>query len=628
MAWAPGYSGTKARALAGQRRPAIDGALGLALAALSMVGSSGAAPDAPTKAPSQTHDLSFQAGHVTIEGPLSTLTLCDSVEVTVHRYRLTADKLTLRRTPGGVLVEGPGFVSFCPCEETPLTVAFSEATVAPPTDLLIKNAVVRAEGIPIFYTPVLWLRSPNRIGLISPHFGWRARDGFWAGSGVHVPLPNSEQSAPSNLDLTAGGYLRGGWDLGAQLTTSRSTTEIHWDRLDTSFVELDARGSQELGKSSAAWSADLLRGQRGRIGFVSPEAATRQTDRARVEVVGSDGKLLAGVGMRFDAWRATAIDSLGLLGPQLRLGAGTSLDHVGHVESTTSLVGWSTNGHSSSMLMTHGGDLSFDARPSILVGQVGLHERLALTNTQTENLRAAIAGSDLRVSVPFVKSWNTSDARWSHWVEPFALATAATGLNTIEGASERTTRTGTLQLGLLNILGRPHADTAYQLELRGGLVTSGDSRNGAVVVRTRASGRWLGIGSDVVWAEHQSWMSSSRLRVGDLQSANLTLRLEGRTKIDWLPARWLTDEAWVATLRPWLFRGGWTSMAEATAAPTDWLAVNGGLGGDLSAQAVLFDYASIALRHRCGCLAISTIVSQRIGRSGWDAWGMLDLMPQ
>jgi len=222
------------------RRRTLCCALTSGLVVLSSVAVAKGANDSPTKTLKPTHDLSFHAGRVSIERPLSTLALCDSVEVAVHRYRLTADRLTLQRTLGGVLVRGPGMVSFCPCASTPITVAFTETTVAPPTDLLIRNAVVRANGIPIFYAPVLWLRSPNRFGVLSPHFGWRASEGAWIGTGLHMPLRGSEQSSLSVVDVNVGSYLRGGLDLGGQLTTPRSTTQLRWDRLDTSFVEVNS----------------------------------------------------------------------------------------------------------------------------------------------------------------------------------------------------------------------------------------------------------------------------------------------------------------------------------------------------------------------------------------------------
>src|ERR1700690_3697370 len=104
---------------------------------------------------------------------------------------------------------------------------------------------------------------------------------MWFGSGIHAPLRRSDQSNPWVLDVNAGAYLRGGWDLGGQLTTSRSTTQVRWDRFNTSFVEVDSHGSAALTHAAFDWSADLLRGPRARIGFVSPEAAAKQSDRAR-----------------------------------------------------------------------------------------------------------------------------------------------------------------------------------------------------------------------------------------------------------------------------------------------------------------------------------------------------------
>jgi hypothetical protein len=217
---------------------------------------------------------------------------------------------------------------------------------------------------------------------------------------------------------------------------------------------------------------------------------------------------------------------------------------------------------------------------------------------------------------------------WTHWIEPFTLIAASTGLNSVDGNPTGTSRVGTIQWGLLNILGRTSSETAYSVEWRAGLVSTSGVQTAATALRSRASGKWLGVGSDIVLQEHRSWVSSSRLRIGNPGKAELRVRVEGREGTDFVTARWLTDEAWVPRVSQWLARGGWTSVVESTVAPTDWLAVNGGIGGDLNAQTVLYDFAGIAYRHPCGCLAISTIVSERLGRPGWDAWGMLDLMPQ
>ena len=585
------------------------------------------ANDPPAKSASPTHDLAFRAGTVTVEGPMSTLTLCQAVEVTVHRYRITAEQLTLQRTPSGVLVKGPGLVAFCPCETTPISVGFSEAKVAPPTDLLIENAVVRVGGVPVFYTPVLWLRSPNRIGILSPHFGWRAQDGFWMGSGLHLPLKPSIVAGDSHvLDVTAGGYVRGGWDAGIQLTTPRTTTQIRLDHVQTTFIDMDARGSQQFARNSLSWSADLLKGPRARTGFVSAEAASRQSDRARIELTHSDGGLVVGAGLRWEAWRAAALTSTGLVGPQLRLAAGTPIDKFGQMESNTSIFAWSSGRQQSSVLAAHSADLGLDARPSVFATRLALHERFTYTNSQPQNLRASIAGAETRLSLPLVKSWGNGNGIWSHWLEPFSKVSAAFVSDGLDGPAS-SYRTEAAQIGLNNLVGRGGSDTAYQLEMRAGVVSSAQVQTTAFAVRSRGTGRWLLVGADAVVSKNKSWLASSRIRFGDPRLATLSLRVDGRTARSISQSRWFTDEAWVPWLRSWESRGGWTSTSETSLSPTEWLAVNGGIGADITAERTLFDFASIGYRHPCGCLAISATVSERLGRSGWDAWAMVDLMP-
>ncbi len=557
---------------------------------------------------------------------MSALTLCDSVEVTVHRYRLTADQLTLQRTPGGVLVKGPGLVAFCPCEATPITVGFSEAKVAPPTDLIIQNAMVRAGGMPVFYAPIIWLRSPNRTGLLTPHLGWRAEDGFWAGSGVHIPLkPSTGTGDEYILNLTAGKYARTGWDLGFQLTTPRTATQFRIDHVGTSFVNVDAMGSQEFDRTSLAWSADVLQGPRARSGFVTAEAASRQSDRSRVEIMHSNGAVVAGAALRWDAWRAATLGSAGLLGPQLRLAAGSSIGELGQVESNTSVFAWRTEKQEASLLSVHSADLAFDARPSALTTRFAMHERIAYAKDESRSLRSSLVGAEGRISAPFVKNWGARAASWSHWIEPFSLVAAAAVTNNLDGGTAAY-QTETAQIGLTNIVGRSGTETAYQLELRAGWV-SAQARTSAVAVRSRGSGKWFGLGADVILEPNRSWLALSRIRIGDPRFATFALRIEGRTAMSSPQVRWFTDEAWVPWLRAWQSRGGWTSSAESSISPTEWLAVNGGIGSDISAERTMFEFTSIGYRHPCGCLAISAVLSERLGRSGWDAWGMVDLMP-
>src|SRR5665647_3019307 len=61
--------------------------------------------------------------------------------------------LHLSRSSLGVVIEGDGRLAFCPCLGTPLTVAFSRATVAPPGDLFLKNARLEIFGLPVLWLP-------------------------------------------------------------------------------------------------------------------------------------------------------------------------------------------------------------------------------------------------------------------------------------------------------------------------------------------------------------------------------------------------------------------------------------------------------------------------------------------
>src|SRR6187399_606284 len=93
--------------------------------------------------------VDFSAGRVEVDVRLNELELSEDVLVVVDRYRLTADELKLGRSDRGIVVDGNGRVAFCRCADPPVSVSFSGATVAPPTDLLIENPALRVWGVPV-----------------------------------------------------------------------------------------------------------------------------------------------------------------------------------------------------------------------------------------------------------------------------------------------------------------------------------------------------------------------------------------------------------------------------------------------------------------------------------------------
>src|SRR6188768_885636 len=221
------------------------GSLLLGLAAFSLLGSFQVRAQAEVpKAPSahgREFRVDFSARHLAVDAELGELSLSGDVEVTVGRYRLGGERVRLKRGPRGIGVEGGGDIAFCSCPNPPVTLGYSSVTIAPPSDVLIKHAVLRAGGVPIFWLPYLWLRSPDRLGLIFPSVEWRGEDGLLLGSGVHVPFDSNQgRPAARALDIGAFGYVNGGARVEARLFTPQSTSFVRWDYTDGSALSIDA----------------------------------------------------------------------------------------------------------------------------------------------------------------------------------------------------------------------------------------------------------------------------------------------------------------------------------------------------------------------------------------------------
>ncbi len=263
--------------------------------------------------------VEFAAKKVQVDGDLGALELDGNVVVQAQRYRLKSQHLELKRGPRGVEADGTSDVAFCTCDDPPVRLRVSHATLAPPTDALFSNARLEVAGVPILWTPGLWLRAPTRAGLIFPRISYRGDDGVFAGDGAYLPLSIEDGRVTRSLSLGAGGYSKGGVRLEAELDTEGSTSRVAWDHLDRSALELDAHGSAPLSEATFAYRVDALRGARAAVDSSSLEVAARRTDRARLSVSHVD-ELALGFGLRADAPRAGALRELGAAGPELYLG--------------------------------------------------------------------------------------------------------------------------------------------------------------------------------------------------------------------------------------------------------------------------------------------------------------------
>jgi hypothetical protein len=575
-----------------------------------------------------SREIELHAGHVEIEGPFNRLILSEGVELTVHRYRVTADRLTLKRTPQGILVDGDGRVAFCPCSSPPLTVGFSRATVAPPTDLLLRSATFRACGVPILWLPAYWVRSPNKLGLSTPKLAWRASDGPWIGTGIHVPLSSDANASDGALETLLGAYLFGGVDLGVQVQTPRTMTSVRWDYRERGMLELDASGYRHsANRVSLSWHVDSLRGQRARTGPVTFEASTRNYDRWRAELSFADGQALYAFGVQADVARATPFTETGQFGPAVRWGVGAALGDLGRVDSSLLVLSRWRQTQGASAVAVHASDLGLDLRPGPMSVRWMVHERWLLGSGSQRVYDAGLLGTELRVALPVVAEFGNGQRKLAHWLEPFVVATAAERgfADAYGGTAPRPVATA--QLGLTNQLGFPSQSTATSLQLRVGSIAEPDQRTHALAARWLSSGDWLAIGGDAGWERGDVWLSSLRARVGRLDRMAIRSRLEGRGPTEPNRIRWLLDEAWSPWYLGWYSRAGWMIGHDLDVALGHQVAFTSGLAYDVGHAAFVAEHAGASYRHPCGCLAVSTRADWRVGRSGWDVLVALDLMP-
>jgi hypothetical protein len=569
-----------------------------------------------------------------IDGSFNRFLLSNGAKLSAHRYQVTCDEMTLERTPRGLMVDGAGIVAFCPCPNPPLTVGFSSAMVAPPTDLILRNARFRAYGVPVFWLPWFWVRSPNRAGMMSPRLSYRGDDGIFIGTGFHIPFSKKVEPSPEYLDISLGSYLTSGVDVGTQLVTANTVTNLRWDYRKRGLVEFDATGHRALNDTtSLAWHTETIRGERARTGYVSFEAASRAYDHGNVSVLHSNGEQLLSFGVQNVAMRGSALRDVGLWGPSVRMGIGSAIGEVGQVDTSTAVYGLTSNTSGEfDALAIQGASLRFDARPGPFAWKTVFHENGLIGTGGLSQMNEGSSGGESRLSLPLVRSFGVGPSRWAHWFEPEALSTVAWQRADNEAGRGRYESIRTAQIGVLNVFGRPRSSSATSLLLRGGWVVQGDEPSQALVARWLSSGQWLALGGSVgtvtPWERRdRAWMSTLRARFGRLDRVAVSANLEGRSVVEPTAVRWLMDDGFTPWLSRWYSRPGWTTGTQLDVGLLDQVAAVAGISVDLEKEKLLAHRMGVAYRHPCGCLAASTMTGWRVGRGGWDVTLLLDLMP-
>ena len=197
------------------------------------------APADPPLPPRVDDRLTFRADRFEGDAALGDVTLEGGVEIAYDRYRLRGRRLQLRVERGAIVFAGDARAALCPCPDPPITFLAAGGRFEPPGDLVLRFPRLAVAGVPVVALPWLWLRAPDRVGILPPLVTVRGADGLLLGSGVHLPWRGSEGEVEA-VDLLAGGYVKGGAEIGARLVTAGSDASVIADLVRGTRVALDS----------------------------------------------------------------------------------------------------------------------------------------------------------------------------------------------------------------------------------------------------------------------------------------------------------------------------------------------------------------------------------------------------
>jgi hypothetical protein len=592
------------------------------VAALALTGSATAEVPTASAPPGREFRVDFSAKHLDVDAELGELSLSGEVEVTVGRYRLGGERVRLKRGPRGIGVEGGGDIAFCSCPNPPVTVGYSSVTIAPPSDVLIQGAVLRAGGVPIFWLPYLWLRSPDRVALMFPSVEWRGDEGLLLGSGLHVPF-DSNNGRPSSraLDVGGYGYVEGGVRVDAKLLTPDTTSFVRWDHRGETALVLDAHGAVTgRSRAIAAYDVDASMGARGRTVHSSVEAASRRYDHARVGVA-STGPLLAALALGADGARGAPLSAPLALGPLALLSTGgmlgerTSYAMDGAVAS--SLRAGEARRDNADQRALERLSLESAITGGPLLARGAAFQQGEVVSQPEQALTRLRVGAGLSLSLPLLRRFT----RLSHLIEPELTGRVERQYWNGDGET-RALATG----GFTTALGTLGRGAAGRLR-----IAAGTTEEGSLLLASLGSdARFLGARlTGVAHPRDGAGEGTARLRLGPRGGTHLIAYAEGRTRA--APLATLSEAS--GELLPSfldvgaLDRKGLSTGADLTVALVSVLSVGGGADWDASAEELLGVRGFARYRHSCGCVALSAFSTHRAGRPGFDAGLSLDLMP-
>jgi hypothetical protein len=550
---------------------------------------------------------------------------------------------------GGIVFEGDARVALCPCPAPPVTLAASGGRLEPPGDLFVRFPRLEIGGIPVLALPYLWLRGPDQPGLLPPLLAIRGADGLLLGSGVHLPWRGAD-GAPRALDLGAGGYVRGGAELGASLTTAETTSRIEASLIHGTRVALDARGAIEAGGGAgAAWDLDGVRGDRARSGTIALEPAAKPFDAGAAEAslrLGAgpvSGLAAGGVGAR-----AVRGDGEIAAGPRTSLALGGPIARVGSwsADAAAVVLGDAAPGGALPMARAAAG-AELDARPGPFELRAGARARARYAGDVGPSSEAA-AAARVELSLPFARAFTggPGEAPLVHWISPSVSLGGA--LADQRGAffapidGQVPPASWIAAAGITTSLGR-YAGPALRFDARAG--ATGDAaataqsllharlgagaRVASVTLEAAAVGDRLGAPAGAPSARGYALLVRARLGPDDRPSIRFDASTQAGAGAG--QARAIASGAWAALpgdALAYLTASGLTAGAELSIPWARALRTTARVDADLGSGALLAIGGGAAYRHPCGCFGLGVLAAHRAGREGADVAVTVDLAPR
>jgi len=593
--------------------------LGSACVALSRP----ARAESPAKPAPAEHRVEFRANEVQLETDELSLDLQGDVVIRSERFRLSGDRLSLRRSPRGVHVEGKGVLALCPCKDPPIAFGLRSADLAPPSDVLLASATLRVFGVPVLWLPYLWLRSPNRAGMLPPFIAYRGEEGLLLGTGFHLPLASRPGAA---LDFSAGAYLQGGARLEARWVQPGARVLLGFDQFQQSALDLRATAASS-GESGAfaALRTDWLAGERGQVATSSIERVALPSDRLRVGV-GRAGSAVLGFTLQADAPRSSALGDFGLTGPGLAFGLGGALGRRAHYAVLATTRGaHSPEGELFTARLA--AELGASAELGPFLQSMRVRQRATYASVFEQQSSEVESESRATFALPLARRYG----ELLHTLAPYVEATLGVGSRVTTGNQEPLGPAPPgarwiLASGLGSALGVPRAEAA-RVELVAGAAGDAQTAEFVAAARARSDTGLLRLG-----AEARALPSS---RAGDLllQSelgrhdfVRLRAHVEG-VRGDLRRAIGIFADDFTLPMGARLDRSGWSTGARLAVPWGAGIESEIGSEFDVTHAAWLAAWGQVRYRHPCRCMSLSLGAMRRQGRRGLDVGVNLELIP-